>query len=581
MQKDGIKLNVFILILLFIPLVSQDTSLIVKLKVNKIGSVQLLNSSYVPNPDQILIGDEVKGTSTNTITVGNTEDEIQLIWTNKLTDCNSMFRGMKDITEIDFSLFDSSDVTDMQLMFANCISLRSINLSNLNTINVVNMNQLFFNCRSLISLDVSNFQTSKVKSMVQMFAYCNSLESLDLSKFNTQSNENFLSMFSNCFNLKFLNLTGMTTKASANFGYMFCNCSSLTSLDISHFESGSAFLVSTGYMFYNCSSLTYLDLSNFLKTDTTVNQYIMFSMFRECKNLRYLNFNGKSNSLTNNILDNTPENMVGCFPDDSDNRDFRTLFLSKSCTVLDCSENWEANQKKINGETGACMDSCSGDFLYEYNTKCLRECPQGTKDIETQYLCEEITIDDEIINTTNEVLETIELSFENEEEEEEINESENDKEEIYEKEKLKKSDIVTDNKEYENEIGINTIENTEEKVNKDSNTSDEKDDKNDLKAVIISIGVSLIVVFIVCTILIIFYVKKFLNQRNNPVAVSSVNPQVNSNMDNPNHILEGPQVNKIGENPINIYNVRFDAASLDPEYSKDISKNQIINNLKK
>ena len=242
-----------------------------------------------------------------------------------------------------------------------------------------------------------------------------------------------------------------------------------------------------------------------------------------------------------------------------------------------------SKSKKINGETGACMDSCSGDFLYEYNTKCLRECPQGTKDIETQYLCEEIAIDDEIINTTNEVSETIELSFENEEEEEEeeINESENDKEEIYEKEKLKKSDIVTDNKEYENEIGINTIENTEEKVNKDSNTSDEKDDKNDLKAVIISIGVSLIVVFIVCTILIIFYVKKFLNQRNNASAVSSVNPQVNSNLDNPNHTLEGPQVNKIGENPINIYNVRFDAASLDPEYSKDISKNQIINNLKK
>ena len=94
-------------------------------------------------------------------------------------------------------------------------------------------------------------------------------------------------------------------------------------------------------------------------------------------------------------------------------------------------------------------------------------------------------------------------------------------------------------------------------------------------------GVSVGVVFIVCTILIIYYVKKFLKQRNNASAVSSVNPQVNSNMDNPNNLIEEPPVNKIGENPINIYNVRFDAASLDPEYSKDISKNQIINNLKK
>ena len=581
MQKDGINLNVFILILLFIPLVSQDTSLIVKLKVNKIGSVQLLNSSYVPNPDQILIGDEVKGTSTNTITVGNTEDEIQLIWTNKLTDCNSMFRGMKDTTEIDFSLFDSSDVTDMQLMFANCISLRSINLSNLNTINVVNMNQLFFNCRSLISLDVSNFQTSKVKSMVQMFAYCNSLESLNLSNFNTQSSASFLSMFRNCFNLKFLNLSGMVTNKGINFGNMFYNCYSLKSLEISHFETGN--ILRASYMFYNCSSLSSLNLSNFIKE----NDYyliMMDGMFQDCKNLQYLNIKGKSNALYTNILDNTPENMVGCFPDNRENRDLRAIFLNKSCPVIDCSENWEEKQKKINGETGACMDSCNGDFLYEYKTMCYRKCPRGTKDTETQYLCEETGIDDEIINTTNEVSETIELSFENEEEEEEeekINESENDNEVIDEKEKIKKSDIVTDNKNYENEIGINTIENTEEKVNKDSNTSDEKDDKNDLKAVIISIGVSLIVVFIVCTILIIYYVKKFLKKRNIDIAVSSVNPQVNSNMDNPNHTLEGPQVNKIGENPINIYNVRFDAASLDPEYSKDISKNQIINNLKK
>ena len=274
--------------------------------------------------------------------------------------------------------------------------------------------------------------------------------------------------------------------------------------------------------------------------------------------------------------------MAGCFPDDRENRDFRTLFLSKSCPILDCSENWESKLKKINGETGVCMNSCNGDFLYEYNTKCYRKCPRGTKDIVTQYLCEETGIDDEIIITTNEVLETIELSFEKEEnEEEEINEYENDNEEIDEKENIKKSDIVTNNKEYEKETGINTIENTEEKVNKDSNNSEEKEDKNDLKAVIISMGVSVGVVFIVCTIVIIYYVKKFLRQRNIDIAVSSINPQVNSNSDNPNNLIEEPPVNKIGENPINIYNVRFDAASLDPEYSKDISKNQIINNLKK
>ena len=580
MKKDGIQLIFAILLLLFIPSASQSTDMIIKLKVNKIGSVQLLNSSIVPNPDQIRVNFELKGTNANTITIDNIEDVIELIWESKLNNCNSMFMGIGDITEIDFSSFDSIEVTDMQLMFANCISLKSINFANFYTDNVANMDQMFFNCRSLTSLDVSNFQTSKVKSMVQMFAYCNSLESLNLSNFNTQSSASFLSMFRNCFNLKFLNLSGMVTNKGINFGNMFYNCYSLKSLEISHFETGN--ILRASYMFYNCSSLTSLNLSNFIKTENSYQLIMMDGMFQDCKNLQYLNIKGKSNALYTNILDNTPENMVGCFPDNRENRDLRAIFLNKSCPVIDCSENWEEKQKKINGETGACMDSCNGDFIYEYKTMCYRKCPRGTKDTETQYLCEEIGIDDELIITTNEVLETIELSFENEEEEEEeINESENDNEEIDKKEKIRKSDIVTDNKNYENEIGINTIENTEEKVNKDSNTSDEKDDKNDLKAVIISIGVSVGVVFIVCTILIIYCVKKFLKKRNIDIAVSSVNPQVNSNMDNPNHTLEGPQVNKIGENPINIYNVRFDAASLDPEYSKDISKNQIINNLKK
>ena len=582
MKKDGIQLIFSILLLLFIPSVSQNTDMIIKLKVNKIGSVQILNSTYVSKPDQIRVNFELKDTNANTVIIDNIEDEIELIWSEKLTNCNSMFRGMREITEIDFSSFDSSEVTDMELMFANCISLTSINLANFHTDNVVNMDQMFYNCRSLTSLDVSNFRASNVESMKYMFAYCNSLESLDLSKFNTQSNENFLSMFSNCFSLKFLNLSGIVTNAGINFGSMFYNCYSLKSLETSHFELGTLGYLITSYMFYNCSSLTSLNLSNFIKTETSYQLIWMYNMFEDCKNLKYLNIKVKSKADYDDILLNTPENMAGCFPDDRENRDFRTLFLSKSCPILDCSENWESKLKKINGETGVCMNSCSGDFLYEYNTKCYRKCPRGTKDIETQYLCEETGIDDEIINTTNEVLETIELSFEKEEnEEEEINEYENDNEEIDEKENIKNSDIVTDNKEYENEIGINTIENTEEKVNKDSNNSEEKEDKNDLKAVIISMGVSVGVVFIVCTILIIYYVKKFLKQRNNDIAVSSVNPQVNSNMDNPNNLIEEPPVNKIGENPINIYNVRFDAASLDPEYSKDISKNQIINNLKK
>ena len=84
-------------------------------------------------------------------TIDNIEDEIELVWINKSIVCNSMFRGLRDINQIDFSKFDSSDVTDMQYMFANCISLQNINLNNLNTDNVENTENMFYNCRSLTS----------------------------------------------------------------------------------------------------------------------------------------------------------------------------------------------------------------------------------------------------------------------------------------------------------------------------------------------------------------------------------------------------------------------------------------------
>ena len=219
---------------------------------------------------------------------------------------------------------------------------------------------------------------------------------------------------------------------------------------------------------------------------------------------------------------NTPDNMVACFHDDSENRDLKTLFSEKTCEVVDCSDDWETKQKKINGEAGDCMDSCSGDFLYEFNIICYRKCPKGTKVIENQYLCKETTIEEEIIYTTNEVLKTIKLTYENkeeeennneieineEEEEEEINQSENNNQEINEKEKIKTSDIVTDINTYGNENITNTVENNEEKINKESNNINENENYKDIKVAIVSFGVSICALTIVSTIVIIYFIRK-------------------------------------------------------------------------
>ena len=119
MQKYEITLIFSNLSLLFILLVSKVNSNRVKLKVNKIGSVQLLNTTYIQKPDEFRIRDEIKAGNGNTIIIDNIDDEIELIWNNKLTMCDSMFRGMREITEIDLSQFDSSDVTNMKQMFRN------------------------------------------------------------------------------------------------------------------------------------------------------------------------------------------------------------------------------------------------------------------------------------------------------------------------------------------------------------------------------------------------------------------------------------------------------------------------------
>ena len=201
MQKYEIKLIFSILSLLFILLVSQVNSNKVKLKVNKIGSIRILNTTYVPKPDEIRIRDEIKAENGNTIIIDNMDDKIELIWKNKLTNCNSMFRGMRDITEIDLSQFDSSDVDNIKYMFYNCISLQSINLDNFNTGNVESMEYMFYNCIFLQSINLDNFNTSNAENMEYMFYDFRSLTSLNVSYFDTSKVTTMARMFAYCISI--------------------------------------------------------------------------------------------------------------------------------------------------------------------------------------------------------------------------------------------------------------------------------------------------------------------------------------------------------------------------------------------
>lgn len=49
------------------------------------------------------------------------------------------------------------------------------------------------------------------------------------------------------------------------------------------------------------------------------------------------------------------------------------------CNIVDCSDNWRNNRKKINIESNSCTDNCTlTNYKYEYNYKCYQKCPKGT-----------------------------------------------------------------------------------------------------------------------------------------------------------------------------------------------------------
>ena len=90
---------------------------------------------------------------------------IRLKWNYDLTNCNTMFYGLTNITKIDFSKFDTSKVTDMKCMFWGCKSLYSLNLNNLDTSLVNNMVGMFKNCENIKTIELNHINTSSLTNM--------------------------------------------------------------------------------------------------------------------------------------------------------------------------------------------------------------------------------------------------------------------------------------------------------------------------------------------------------------------------------------------------------------------------------
>ena len=362
----------------------------VTLKIEGIGIKNILSSDFGRNfPPSLIYINGVKQPEINNMygcndicgydyryDLNQTDNIVELIWFNSISDCNHMFYYCSDINEINLYNFDTSNVTDMKYMFYGCSSLTSLNLSNFNTSKVTSMNNMFAECSRLISINLSNFDTSKVTDMSYMFSGCSTLNYLNLSNFDTSKVTDINSMFSGCSTLNYLNLSNFDTSNVEYMNYMFRGCSSLIKLNLYNFNTSK--VKNMHNMFENCSKLSSLNLSNF----DTSNTFTMAYMFCGCINLGYINLKNFKNYSENSfggsekMFYQVPENVVICI---NENSNILSELVNQTCNILTCSDDWETKQIKTVNKTNICSDDSNKNILYkyEYNQKYYEKCLYG------------------------------------------------------------------------------------------------------------------------------------------------------------------------------------------------------------
>ena len=325
----------------------------ITIKINKSGNHSIYFNGRITiegvytftKPDEIYINNVEKKNVQSQYYLEEENNTMKLLWNQKITTCSVMFFECSTIEEIDLSQFDSTDVTQMFGMFYGCSSLKHINFTNFDTSKVVFMGYMFYGCISLTSLDLSSFNTSQATWMNQMFEHCYSLISLNLSNFDTSKVTEMYQMFNNCKSLVNLDLSNFNTSKVNNMYYMFNNCTSLISLNLSNFKTSEN--INTTNMFSNCLNLEYLNIKNFYDYGNPDNYKNMFS--------------------------ETKKNLVFCV-DGSDFGNIISQIEEKKCSIIDCSNEWRKNRKKLNN-LDSCINNCKDDNKYEFNGNCISVCP--------------------------------------------------------------------------------------------------------------------------------------------------------------------------------------------------------------
>ena len=352
----------------------------ITIKIIGTGEQSILSSTFSPQPSKILVNGELTNiVSQNKINILEGDiNNITMKWNDKISNCQSMFNGLTNLKEVDLSNFDGSEISSMRFMFMSCINLESVNFNNIKTPYLDNMALLFYDCKSLLSVDLSPLNTSSVTNMGSMFADCESLTSVNLTNLDTSKVKEMEYLFSSCTSLTSVDLSKFDTSSVTNMASMFYNCLSLTSLDLSKFNTNSLTIVNG--LFSGCKNLTYIDMQNFDVSKTSS----LSLLFKGCQNLEYINLNNfiEGGTITNiqYFFDEVPNNITYCINNEANAPSILKELNNRTCTINDCSDDWNTKQKLEMTEKNKCVYNCSEDnqYKYQFKNKCYENCPKGT-----------------------------------------------------------------------------------------------------------------------------------------------------------------------------------------------------------
>ena len=97
------------------------------------GEQKLLKNSFSVAPSEVLVNGVKDDSCSKTCNLVGDRNNITLKFDTQIESCESMFYGLKNITEIDVSNFNASKVITMRWMFHGCSNLEKIEFGNINT----------------------------------------------------------------------------------------------------------------------------------------------------------------------------------------------------------------------------------------------------------------------------------------------------------------------------------------------------------------------------------------------------------------------------------------------------------------